>query len=132
MEHVLFNYVVDGIVVEGPMPYAEVLQRTGLTDTVGLTERGYIEHMPIPEATPLTSEQINTALRGSRNYLLQQSDWTQIGDAPLTSEKKALWVAYRQQLRDMPASYVDVLSFDEIVWPLAPNEPATIEPDVPA
>jgi hypothetical protein len=124
MEHVLFNYVVNGIVIEGPMSYASVLERTGLTDTVGLTELGYIEHMPTHEVVPLTSEHIVAAVRNARNGALQQSDWTQVGDAPLTTEEKALWGAYRQQLRDMPATYAQAITFEEVTWPSPPGATA--------
>jgi hypothetical protein len=120
MQNVLFNYVVGGIVIEGPMSYATVLERTGLKDTVGLTELGYLEHMPVPEVIPLTREQIAMAVRNIRNYNLQQSDWTQVVDAPLTNEKKALWATYRQQLRDMPATSAGAMTLDEITWPVAP------------
>ena len=121
MHHVLFNYVVDGVVVEGPMSYATVCERTGLTDTPGFAELGYHEHMPVPEFIPPTREQIAMAVRNIRNYNLQQSDWTQVVDAPLTSEEKALWAAYRQQLRDMPATSAGAMTLDEITWPLRPG-----------
>ena len=34
-----------------------------------------------------------------RNFLLMDSDWTQLGDAPISAEEKAKWVTYRQKLR---------------------------------
>ena len=37
-----------------------------------------------------------------RNFLLMDSDWTQLGDAQLTTQQKADWVTYRQKLRDIP------------------------------
>lgn len=120
MHHVLFNYVVGGVVIEGPMPYATVCERTGLTDTPGFAELGYHEHMPVPEFIPPTREQIATAMRNIRNHHLLQSDWTQVVDAPLTNEKKALWATYRQQLRDMPATSAEATTLDEITWPVAP------------
>ena len=39
--------------------------------------------------------------RNYRNTILQNSDWTQLADAPLTAEKKAEWATYRQALRDI-------------------------------
>jgi hypothetical protein len=123
MENVLFNYVVGGVVIEGPMSYASVLERTGLKDTVGLTELGYIEHMPAPTIVELTSEQILAAMRNSRNYFLQQSDWTQVADAPLSAEEKVEWTAYRQALRDMPTAHAGITSFADMVWPTAPDAP---------
>ena len=38
-----------------------------------------------------------------RNFLLMDSDWTQLGDAPVTTEQKTQWQTYRQKLRDIPA-----------------------------
>ena len=36
-----------------------------------------------------------------RKFLLLDSDWTQVADAPITAEEKAQWVIYRQKLRDL-------------------------------
>ena len=121
MEHVLFNYVVDGVVVEGPMRYAEVLQRTGLTDTVGFTERGYIEHMPIPEPVVITKEQLDVMTRNIRNSLLYYSDWTQVLDSQLSAEDKAAWGIYRQTLRDIPATFASASKPEDITWPSPPG-----------
>jgi hypothetical protein len=124
MENVLFNYVVDGVVVEGPFSYNDVLARTGLKDTVGFTEAGYIEILSEVEVPAPTQEQIQIAIRNMRNSLLQQSDWTQVADAPLNSGTKALWTTYRQELRDMPETCADVDSLESffgIVWPIAPS-----------
>tara|TARA_R100001440_G_scaffold63536_1_gene83769 strand:- start:561 stop:1079 length:519 start_codon:yes stop_codon:yes gene_type:complete len=40
--------------------------------------------------------------RGVRTKLLTESDWTQMADTALTTEKKAEWVTYRKALRDLP------------------------------
>lgn len=40
-------------------------------------------------------------IRGIRNQLLINSDWTQLIDSPLPDEKKEQWKVYRQALRDM-------------------------------
>lgn len=58
------------------------------------------------------------ATRNVRNWLLSQCDWTQIADAPLTSEKKTSWGQYRQSLRDLPETYTTV---DSIEWPVKPE-----------
>jgi hypothetical protein len=58
-----------------------------------------------------------------RNYELQQSDWTQLTDVPLSAEQKAQWVNYRQLLRDVPQQP----GFpDTVIWPTAPNVLAPI------
>jgi len=59
-------------------------------------------------------------LRTIRGGILIGSDWTQFPDSPLTTEKKAEWATYRQALRDIPAQYPNILSLDEVTWPLAP------------
>tara|TARA_B110000858_G_scaffold85047_1_gene98315 strand:- start:43 stop:441 length:399 start_codon:yes stop_codon:yes gene_type:complete len=40
-------------------------------------------------------------LRGQRESLLKNSDWTVMSDSPLSDSKKAEWVTYRQALRDI-------------------------------
>lgn len=56
-------------------------------------------------------------LRGTRNQLLTDSDWTQMPDSPFTAEQRAAWGVYRQALRDM--------IFDDPeqppVWPEQPS-----------
>jgi hypothetical protein len=60
-------------------------------------------------------------LRLIRKTLLQESDWTQASDSPLSNDKKAEWATYRQQLRDLPASYSDSDAIADVVFP---NEPS--------
>ena len=42
--------------------------------------------------------------RAARTTLLADSDWTQMADTALTTEKKAEWVTYRKALRDLPTA----------------------------
>ena len=56
-------------------------------------------------------------VRGDRNFLLAGSDFTQLADAPVTPEKRAEWVVYRQALRDITLQ-PDPFA---IVWPTDPN-----------
>lgn len=48
------------------------------------------------------------ALRGERDRRLAATDWTQMPDAPLADADRAAWQAYRQALRDMPATTADL------------------------
>lgn len=57
-------------------------------------------------------------LRAERNARLTACDWTQVADAPLTTEKKAEWAAYRQDLRDLPEETADPAA---PVWPSQPS-----------
>lgn len=118
---VFYNYVVNGVVVDGPVAYPDVLTRSGLADQVGLTELGWVEIIPIPEEPNITIEQIKLGIRNLRAYLLQQSDWTQLQDTALTAEKKAEWAIYRQQLRDMPETFKDAISIAEVIVPTTPT-----------
>lgn len=40
-------------------------------------------------------------IRMLRDRFLAESDWTQLPDVTLSTEKKAAWTHYRQQLRDI-------------------------------
>ena len=59
-------------------------------------------------------EKAKTGLRQMRNAKLQDSDWTQMPDANLTTEVRDAWVAYRQALRDIPNTYT---SIEDVIWP---------------
>ncbi len=54
--------------------------------------------------------------RMHRDRLLAACDWTTLADVPLTEEKRAAWMDYRQALRDM-TSQPDPRA---LVWPVAP------------
>ena len=57
-------------------------------------------------------------VRSRRDSLLRASDWTQIGDAALGDHTAEDWQTYRQELRDLPATYSRV---SEVVWPTPPE-----------
>ena len=60
--------------------------------------------------------------RLQRDGKLYQSDWTQVADAPITSEKKAEWATYRQALRDTTSNLADDFDTpDGFAWPTAPS-----------
>ena len=42
--------------------------------------------------------------RAVRTKLLAESDWTQMADNALSTEKKAEWITYRKALRDLPTA----------------------------
>lgn len=78
----------------------------------------------------LTAEEIQAAkdsamanIRGQRNQLLKDSDWTQISDC--TADKTA-WANYRQQLRDLPSGIV-ALAIDPRTFADWPRNPDYVE-----
>ena len=71
----------------------------------------------IPEAT-VEQEELDKAwieFKHNRNRLLQNSDWSQVPDAPVDA---TVWALYRQQLRDLPENTSDPRS---VVWPTHPQ-----------
>ena len=60
-------------------------------------------------------------LKRERNAYLLESDWTQFPDSPLSDAKKVEWTTYRQALRDIPETYSDATSLDDIIWPTKPR-----------
>ena len=60
-----------------------------------------------------------------RNFLLMDSDWTQLGDVQLTTEQKAQWVTYRQKLRDLPADQ-DSRPANSVIFPVSPPKHAAM------
>ena len=60
-------------------------------------------------------------LRRSRNFLLTESDWTQVADTPLTDSKKAEWATYRQTLRDLPSQYNTNDNPKDVLFPSEPS-----------
>lgn len=66
-------------------------------------------------------ERLWSLARTQRDYLLSQSDWTQLADvqAVMPPERGSEWVVYRQELRDITTKYTDPR---DIVWPVAPAE----------
>ncbi|MCC2603023.1 tail fiber assembly protein [Sphingopyxis yananensis] len=66
----------------------------------------------------LSSEEQAHAMRHQRDSLLRNSDYLMMADYPLTSEQRAAWADYRQQLRDLPETTTDPAV---ITWPVAPT-----------
>lgn len=58
-------------------------------------------------------------IRGVRNDKMSKSDWTQLTDSPLSSEKKLEWAQYRQALRDITTQNIDPRT-EGVVWPTEP------------
>lgn len=59
-------------------------------------------------------------LRGLRNSLLKECDWTQMPDAPLSDTKRQEWETYRQELRNLPNNYPNLTNMNEVVFPEEP------------
>ena len=69
----------------------------------------------------LDSDELCKEIRGKRNSLLYDSDWTQLTDCKLSLEKQGEWTEYRQVLRGIPAVNNGVKHLNEVVWPDEPS-----------
>ena len=75
----------------------------------------------VPEATIEELEAFKLEMdirdvRGNRNRLLAESDWTQNRDVVLSNDTD--WKTYRQALRDLPANTTD---WTNPPWPTKPS-----------
>ena len=61
-------------------------------------------------------------LRGRRNYLLQECDWTDLPNAVLTDQKKSEWKSYRTKLRDLTDGLDTVEKVKAVEFPTKPLE----------
>jgi hypothetical protein len=92
-----------------------------LVPSTPVLENGWVYKVAVAD---LTAEEIQSAkdsamaqIRGQRNQLLKDCDWTQISDS---TADKAAWVTYRQALRDLPSSITtDPRTFSN--WPHNPD-----------
>ena len=77
----------------------ELLKNESEGKPIGLDSKGY------PISITRTADEINLDLeknvKAQRNYLLKESDWTQLPDVP--QSMKDTWATYRQALRDITA-----------------------------
>lgn len=88
----------------------------GATAADCLGHEVYSEVQPAPYAE--TPEGKAAAVRTQRDAKLAACDWTQLADAPLTTEGKLAWGEYRQALRDVPGQ----AGFPLVVeWPVVPG-----------
>ena len=72
---------------------------------------------PAEELGPVpTAEDDMNWLRGERDRRIAKSDWTQLPDVPEAIKLK--WQTYRQELRDVPGNYTNMI---DVVWPIEPS-----------
>ena len=73
-----------------------------------------VSHEPEPEPETPVKDPADE-IREERNYRLSGTDWTQLNDSPVD---KAVWAAYRQELRDVPQQ----AGFpSNVIWPERPE-----------
>lgn len=83
------GYTYDEYTLKVPM-------RDNLRDVVASDTSAWLAAARERERAELASR-----IRKQRNRLLDESDWTQCPDCPISDEMRRRWALYRQQLRDI-------------------------------
>lgn len=78
-----------------------------------------IQPLLVDALPSMTDEDITNVIRQTRLYLLQQCDWTQLPDSPLTEGERAEWATYRQALRDILET--NSANLAETIFPTPPE-----------
>ena len=113
----LVNDLGADVVFEGPQPTAtkyQTVYRDGVEEIEGKWYTKYAVADMDDDAKAAVDAATIAANKALRNTKLDDTDWTQLADVPLTDASKADFVSYRQALRD-----ADML---DPVWPDAPAE----------
>jgi len=113
----LVNDLGADVVFEGPQPSPtryQVAYRDGVEEIEGKWYTKYAVADMDDEAKAAVDATTIAANKALRNTKLSATDWTQLGDVPLTAQCKADFADHRQALREL-----DML---DPVWPDAPAE----------
>jgi hypothetical protein len=65
--------------------------------------------------------EIMKIVRAERMRFLSSSDWTQLPDAPISTDMKNAWAVYRQELRDITEVLDGIENLDDVIWPTKPE-----------
>lgn len=105
------------VTVEGYQGEDQTLTYDPTSNTVKCEDK--IDEVDVPTIEQLDAVKLELDkeyVRGQRNRLLVESDWTQNRDVELSND--ADWKTYRQSLRDLPANTSD---WSNPTWPTKPS-----------
>ncbi len=105
------------VTVEGYQGEDQTLSYDPTSNTVKCEDK--IDEVPVATIEQLDAFKLEMDIRdvrGNRNRLLAESDWTQNRDVVLSNDTE--WKTYRQALRDLPANTTD---WTNPPWPTKPN-----------
>ena len=101
--------------------YDYEIRENDVLESIILTKR---QPEPVEEFSTLKYRFIEQ-LRGKRNELLANSDWTQLQDVQNSFDEttKNKWVVYRQALRDIIEEYSEneIVNIAQVNWPFLNN-----------
>lgn len=100
------NAPFERIIINQPLTEGLTKYQTAIRAPIAKNQSGeWVLDFVIEEVDQSRKNQIDNIIttegRNIRNRLLTQSDWTQLPDAPISTEKKTEWATYRQALRDI-------------------------------
>lgn len=115
------DYVPEGYAAVQPTPFPAYDRNTQkYVELPPVQENGawrqvwQVVELPAEEQQKIRDAR-SSEVRKRRDALLTQSDWTQMPDA--TVQDKAVWLSYRQALRDVPGQTGFPFNVD---WPVRP------------
>ncbi|HWL46297.1 MAG TPA: tail fiber assembly protein [Sphingomonadaceae bacterium] len=104
----------DAVVVTAAR-HAALLAAQAEGSTIGPDAHGE----PVARVLQPSAEEQLARLRAARDRLLAASDFTQLDDAPFDAAERGAWQAYRQALRDLPATFG---GGGDVAWPTPPGK----------
>jgi hypothetical protein len=97
--------------------YDKLVEGDPIRDEQGYWRQQWLVVEQTAEEKAITDDRKQKEVRFIRTRRLTESDWTRLDDAPLSTEQRAAWAVYRQQLRDI----TDQPGFPwEVTWPQTP------------
>jgi hypothetical protein len=97
--------------------YDKLVEGEPIRDEQGYWRQQWLVVEQTAEEKAETDKRKAGETRFKRNQRLAATDWTRLDDAPLTTEQRAAYAVYRQQLRDL----TNQPGFPwEIPWPIQP------------
>ena len=105
------------VTVEGYQGEDQTLTYDPTSNTVKCEDK--LDEVPVATIEQLDAFKLEMDIRdvrGNRNRLLAESDWTQNRDVVLSNDTE--WKTYRQALRDLPANTTD---WTNPPWPTKPS-----------
>jgi hypothetical protein len=99
------------------------INEVGLSEGQGIIEGDYQpnDYKIVNGEAIQRTDNVLEILRNKRNELLNESDWTQVNDCPLSDSKKQEWATYRQELRDLPFTEQATDNIADVIFPTIPE-----------
>lgn len=113
------EYVIEGLANDS---CCYIDKTTTPHSIVHLTPASEFDELDLDAKAMVLSVSLQEAhIRGIRDMMLAQCDWTQGADSPLSASKIAEWATYRQALRDITDTTINPSFPSSVTWPTPPS-----------